>query len=221
VEGKLGATASAVVTVGDGVARELQAAYGWPSVDVVRNTFPLRHSLPEPLAAPERLVYAGRLAAYRELEVVAQASRRVALPITALGPGDQEWLGSFDRGAVEVLMAEDLEQVDARLIAAGAALVTHSDQWTNHRLALPNKLFHAVSLGVPVVATDVGELGAIVREYGLGTLYRPGDAAELARAVEQLRDSYPSFVAAVARARPVLSWEHDRTVLLEVYQRVR
>ncbi len=40
----------------------------------------------------------------------------------------------------------------------GLALVTHSDRWVNHRLALPNKLFHAVRAGVPVVATDVGEL---------------------------------------------------------------
>ena len=217
-EGQLGSQASAVITVGDGVARALRAAYGWDRVHVVRNSFPRRLDLPLPPAAPQRLVYAGRLAAYRELEVVAEASRRVALPITAVGPADQEWLSAFEPGRVEVLPPEGLPAVDERLLAAGAALVTHSDRWPNHRLALPNKLFHAVSLGVPVVATDVGELGAIVREHGLGTLYRPGDAESLVRATKELQDRYPELVAAVAAAQQTLSWDRDEAELIELYR---
>src|SRR5690606_32533096 len=142
------------------------------------------------------------LAADRELEVLARASSGLPLPMTLVGPGDQQWLDSFDPGSAQVLPAEPLSAVDERLVAAGIALVTHSDKWENHRLALPNKLFHAVSLGVPVVATDVGELGAIVREHGLGTLYRPGDVDGVRRAVEELVGSYAQFRRAVMQARP-------------------
>jgi glycosyltransferase involved in cell wall biosynthesis len=220
-EAELGGQAAAVITVGDGVARALRAAYGWTTVHVVRNTFPLRATPPLLPDSPQRLVYAGRLAAYRELEVVAAASRRVDLPITALGPADQEWLRSYDPGSVEVLPAEGLAEVDARLSRAGGALVTHSDRWPNHRLALPNKLFHAVSLGLPVVATDVGELGAIVRAHGLGTLYRPGDPDDLARAVGEFAVNYTALTSAVATARPLLSWEHDQGALLDVYAGVK
>ena len=119
-----------------------------------------------------------------------------------------------------MLPREGLPAVVQRLLAAGAALVTHSDRWPNHRLALPNKLFHAVSLGVPVVATDVGELGAIVREHGLGTLYRPGDAESLVRATQELQDRYGELVAAVSAAQQTLSWDRDEAELIELYRRL-
>ncbi|EAP97490.1 Glycosyl transferase, group 1 [Janibacter sp. HTCC2649] len=212
--------AAAVITVGDGVAGALRADHPtWPEVTVVRNTFPLRADLPaiDQADPPRRLVYGGRLAAYRELEVIAAASERSALPITALGPADEEWLRTFDARAIEVLPAEPLTALDARLREAGAALVTHSDTWLNHRLAMPNKLFHAVSLGLPVVATDVGDLGALVRRHGLGTLYAPGDADGLVRAIDELLAHHSTFVAAAAAARASLSWSADSDALLGVY----
>jgi glycogen synthase len=217
LERELGSQASAVLTVGDGLADALYEQYGWRHVRVVRNSFPLQMSVPALPVAPMGLVYAGRLAADRELEVIAAASELVDLPITALGPSDARWLASFQPGRVEVLPAEDLHAVGARLSRAGLALVTHSDRWPNHRLALPNKLFHASSLGVPVVATGVGELAAIVAEWGLGTLYRPGDPQSLAAAVHLARANYPRLRAASERARRPLSWERDREVLLQTY----
>lgn len=227
-EDRLGHDAAAVITVGEGVANALRGDHpSWPEITVVRNTFPLRDDLPAPSGSatgpadpPRRLVYGGRLAAYRELEVIADASERAALPITALGPADDEWLRSFDAKAVEVLPAEPLAALDARLLEAGAALVTHSDAWLNHRLAMPNKLFHAVSLGLPVVATDVGDLGALVRRHGLGTLYAPGDADGLVRAIDELLADHSTYVAAAAAARSTLSWSADSNALLEVYGRV-
>ncbi|GAB2747430.1 hypothetical protein GCM10027039_01310 [Terrabacter koreensis] len=226
-EGRLGATAAAVVTVGDGVAEALRADHpDWPTVFVVRNTFPTRDDVLPPDAAaalrtPRALVYAGRLAPYRELEVVARASRELPLPVTLVGPADESWLSGFDPGTADVLPSEPLKAVDERLSCAGVALVTHSDRWANHRLALPNKLFHAVSLGVPVVATDVGELGAMVRRHGLGTLYRPGDTGALQDAVTELVGSYPRYRAAVLAAKDALSWERDAEVLLGVHRAVQ
>lgn len=219
IEGSTAESAAAVVTVGPGVAAALRADHPrWPTITVVHNTFPARETRPP--AEPTALVYAGRLAADRELEVLATASPSLPLPMTLVGPADGQWLEGFDPGAASVLPAEPLEDVDARLLAAGAALVTHSDRWANHRLALPNKLFHAVSLGVPVVATDVGELAAMVREYGLGTLYRPGDARDVGRAVSELVESYPAFLEAVAAARRELSWESDEQTLRGLYRDV-
>ena len=221
-EAEVAARAAAIITVGDGVAKALRRDHPtWPAITVVRNTFPLREIVsPEP-GEPTGLVYAGRLAADRELEVLARASSGLPLPMTLVGPGDQQWLDSFDPGSAQVLPAEPLSAVDERLVAAGIALVTHSDKWENHRLALPNKLFHAVSLGVPVVATDVGELGAIVREHGLGTLYRPGDVDGVRRAVEELVGSYAQFRRAVMQARPELSWDRDGAALRGLYAQLR
>jgi glycosyltransferase involved in cell wall biosynthesis len=220
VEAELGGRAAAVITVGEGVADALRSAYGWSHVTVVHNTFPLPDPFPTAPAAPVGAVYAGRLAPFRELEAIAEASRRVDLPITLIGPADETWLGRFDAGRATVRPALPVDDVDTLLTTAGLALVTHSDRWANHRLAMPNKLFHAVRAGVPVIATDVGELGKLVRRYDVGELYRPGDGADLARAIEAARRRYPELVAAVRRAAPELSWQRDATALLGVYARL-
>lgn len=220
-EDELGARAAAVVTVGEGVARALRADHPeWPEVVVVHNTFPTRTDDPPVASPPRGFVYAGRLAADRELEVIAAASADIPGEVLVRGPGDAEWLSRFDPGRARVEPAAPLDVVDAELLAAGAALVTHSDRWPNHRLAMPNKLFHAVSLGVPMVATDVGELGAAVRRYGLGTTYRPGDAADLVRACRELADGHADAVSRVRAARAALSWEHDAATLTALYERV-
>ncbi len=219
LERRLGADAAAVITVGDGVAQALRAAYGWQHISVVRNTFPYVEPGPD-IERPDRpagLIYAGRLAAYRELEVIAAASHRLDLPVTLIGPSDDTWLNRFDPGRAQVRPPCPPQEVDALLGAAGLVLVTHSDQWENHRLALPNKLFHAVRAGVPVVATDVGELAKVVRAHGLGTLYPPGDADGLVDAVHRALADYPRWCRAVRAAAPSLSWETDAAALLRVY----
>ncbi len=219
VEAEIGSRAVAVITVGDGVARALRAAYGWQHVHVVRNTFPLLAAAEAPAlpATPAGAVYAGRLAPYRELETIASASRDLDLPITLLGPADETWLASFDPGRATVCPARPVQEVDRLLAAAGLALVTHSDRWANHRLAMPNKLFHAVRMGVPVVATDVGELGALVREHGVGELYPPGDAPGLVAAVGRARAGYAALRDAVRAAGPALSWSADAAALVGLY----
>ena len=52
----------------------------------------------------------------------------------------------------------------------------------NHRLTTPNKLFEAMAAGVPVVASDLPGMAAIVRETGCGLLVDPTDPAAMAAA---------------------------------------
>ena len=216
-EDRLGERATAVITVGEGVARALRRDHPrWPEITVVRNTFPEPAYAVTVSSPPTAFLYAGRLAADRELEVVAAASDQVGLPMVLRGPADDHWLSRFDARSCEVRPPVPVADLDVELAAAGAALVTHSDRWENHRLALPNKVFHAVSLGVPVVATDVGELAGLVREHGLGTLYRPGDPADLVRACRELVDGHGEYLRRVARAREQLTWARDAARLVSL-----
>lgn len=226
IEAELGAGAAAVITVGEAVAEALRRRYGWSHVTVVRNTFPLSAFVADGTSGemeprPVGAVYAGRIAPYRELETIIAAARMLPeLPVTLLGPADETYLAGLDLGPVTVRSALPVDKVDALLRDAGIALVTHSSRWENHRLALPNKLFHAVKAGVPVVGTDVPELSRVVRRYGLGTLYQPGDADGLACALRDVAARYPDFLAAVRAAAADLSWERDAAVLLGVYERL-
>lgn len=227
VEGHLGAQAAAVITVGDGVADALRHRYahrGWPPITVVRNSFPPlgpeAAALPPLPKEPAGVIYAGRVGAHRELETAAAASpllRADGLHVAFMGPADPAWLTRLDRGVAELRAPTPPDEVDAHLRRAGLVLVTLAPGWANHELALPNKLFHAVRAGVPVVATDVGELAAVVRRHGIGTLYRAGDPADLVRAVREAVEGYGGLTAAVVAAEHELSWAADGTALVGVY----
>jgi glycogen synthase len=244
-ERRLGARAAAVLTVGDGIAERLLDDYGWRHVTVVRNTFPpIGDTAPDPTepdaapapddpgapdaahlgtepGAPQRpsgLVYAGRIAPLRDLETVAAAADTLApMEVTLLGPADPTFLASFRPGALRIEPPVPVDEVDPVLRAAGLALVTLTDGWENQRLAQPNKLFHAVRAGVPVVAADFGEVARTIRTYGIGTLYQPGDAASLVQAVRAAAANYRDLVDAVRNASAELSWKRDGDALLEVY----
>lgn len=219
-EGRLGGEAAAVITVGDGVAAALKEQYGWGHITVVRNTFPFNPERPDVPAEPEGFVYAGRVAAFRELEPIAKASHLIDLPITIVGPADETWLATFDPGRADVRPALPLDEASALMQANGISLVTHSDRWVNHRLAQPNKLFHAVGLGLPVVATDTGELAKVVRAHDLGALYSPGDAISLAGAMRSVVHDFERYACNVEAAREALSWNADAARLLAVYARL-
>ena len=95
--------------------------------------------------------------------------------------------------------------------------MTSSDVWDNHLLAQPNKLFHAVHAGVPVVATDVPEVRRVVEQHGLGTLYKAGDARDLRRAVDEVLADHAAYVERVLAARDALSWRADSERLITLY----
>lgn len=217
-EALLGAEAAAVITVGDGVADALRRRYGWTHLVVIRNSFPPSEG--DPPAVPLGAVYAGRLAPHRELETIAQASRELPIPVTLIGPADETWLAGYDAGKAVVQAPISSDAVTTLLQQAGVALVTISDGSANQRLAMPNKIFQAVAAGVPVVATDVGELASLVRQHQLGTLYRMGDASDLVRAMQELISDYELWCGRVAKVQEALSWDADATRLTDLYGRM-
>jgi len=58
-------------------------------------------------------------------------------------------------------------------------------------MSLTNKLFEYMSAGLPLLLGLAGEAETIVREWDCGIVYRPGDPADLARAVLAIADDPP------------------------------
>ena len=75
----------------------------------------------------------------------------------------------------------------------------------NHRLTTPNKLFEAMAVGVPVVASDLPGMAPIVRETGCGVVCDPTDPAAIAAAIASILDApggrAPRVPGAGARGR--------------------
>jgi glycosyltransferase involved in cell wall biosynthesis len=113
-----------------------------------------------------------------------------------------------------------LEEVDRLLAKVGIALVTLIDGPVNHRVALPNKLFQAVSVGVPVVAANLPEMRSLVDQHGIGVTYTPRDPDSMTEAIGRVRDDYPTYVANVRAAQSALSWDVDSSRLSDIYESI-
>ncbi len=95
----------------------------------------------------------------------------------------------------------------------------------NHRLTTPNKLFEAMAVGVPVVASDLPGMAGIVRETRCGVLCDPTDPASIAAAIRTILDAPDAERAgyrdrALAAAHETYSWEAQVEVLLAEYGRL-
>lgn len=58
---------------------------------------------------------------------------------------------------------------------------------------VPSLLWEAAAYEAPVVASDVDGLGALVRDYGLGTTFEAGNASSLAAALSSEKEGSPRF----------------------------
>ncbi|WP_344239955.1 glycosyltransferase [Kribbella hippodromi] len=214
-EVSLAAKARVVFTVSDGIAERLRSR-GLADVRVIRNTFPRADDVPAAPDRPEGLLYAGRIGAGRDLPTVVAAARQLA-PFRTVLMGSVDPNYRLDLGPVETVAERPIEEVDETLRTYGISLVTLTNTCENHRLALPNKLFHAVRAGVPVIAADLPELRAVVTHYKLGGLYEPGNPQSLTAAVRGVIENYPTYTDGVRTAATELNWEHDASTLVTAY----
>ena len=172
-----------VVTANEDLAARF-AASGARAVAVTNS--PWSDAFPEPAPPPEEPVtlYVGGLGPLRGLEVMREAFTQVRTPgarLVLAGPGDPgelpanvEHLGVVDHSAVPGLLA------GCRV--AWIPLQRHG----NYDRAVPTKLVEAMAAGRPVVASDLGRMGAMVRAAGCGLVVPPADAAAHAVALERL-----------------------------------
>ncbi|MFW6162365.1 MAG: glycosyltransferase family 4 protein [Planctomycetota bacterium] len=77
------------------------------------------------------------------------------------------------------------------------------------RDGLPNVLLEAAAIGVPLVATDVGALGDLVRDGETGLIARPADPADLARAIQTVLDDPEAAAARALQARAEVEARFD------------
>jgi glycosyltransferase involved in cell wall biosynthesis len=85
----------------------------------------------------------------------------------------------------------------------------------SHAEGMPLVLIEGMAAGVPVVATSVGGIPELVRHLETGLLVAPGDAGNLATAVDGLLDDPPwaKSLGARARERALASWPQRESAL--------
>jgi glycogen(starch) synthase len=194
LERRLATSADAVVTVSDGMARELEARLRLPRTPLVVLNAPQREE--RPLQAfrdgPLRAVYQGRLGPGRHLDDLLAAAEadgvELSLRIPLVDPRAlRESVAA--RGLTErvrVLDPVPPEGVLDALAEFEVGLLFDRPQSRNSELSLPNKLFEYLMAGLAVVAPRLESLGPLFEEERVGLTFEPGRPDELARALERL-----------------------------------
>jgi glycosyltransferase involved in cell wall biosynthesis len=93
----------------------------------------------------------------------------------------------------------------------------------NHQYCLPNKLFEYLQVGLPVVVSDLPEMAAVVKRYGVGETFEDGNSRSLAKALNAILEEpekMKRYAEAAQRAAGELNWEREERKLLEVYEKV-
>ncbi|WP_377321943.1 glycosyltransferase [Pimelobacter simplex] len=125
--------------------------------------------------------YVGRLAAEKELDLLTHLADdpRYALVLVGGGPEEQRLRGLLGSRAtfLGLLHGADLSRAYASL-----DLFVHTGRYETYCQSAQE----ALASGVPVVAPNAGGPVDVVADGASGLLYRPGDGAALAAAVDRL-----------------------------------
>jgi glycosyltransferase involved in cell wall biosynthesis len=234
--------ADGVVTANDAYARELARRLDVAMPVVVMNCPP--RTIP-PAVPPRRfhealglvpdtriVLYHGGFTAERGIEELIAAIplvERAVLVLLGFGPlaGRYEAIaadpanGSRIRVLPAVAPAELLDWVASADVVAMPILPTT----LNHRLTTPNKLFEAMAVGVPVVASDLPGMAAIVRSIDAGRLVDPNDPVSIAAGLSEILDAPQAERLArrtrtLAAASDVYNWETQSARLFAEFERL-
>ncbi len=201
IESKYIGGATAVFTVSERIAKHLTATYRIPRPTVVWNvpprTYVVKSNKLSDLAGLETSVaivlHLGQLRRARGCETLVRSMVDVdAARLVFLGYGPEkaglqslsEQLGLRDR--IIFLRPVPPDEVLEYASGASVGVTLLQDTCLNHRYALPNKLFDYLTAGVPVLASNLPEIRALVQGYNVGKIVDPNDPKAVARALNQM-----------------------------------
>ena len=102
---------------------------------------------------------------------------------------------------------------------ADVGLVMLENMGLSYHYALPNRIGDFVAAGVPMVVSDLPEMAAVVRRYGIGEIidrFHSADEAEaLAKAVEKVL-AREWTVADFSEARKDMNWNIEKQKIIKI-----
>lgn len=204
-----------------GVARgrryELRNWANLEKVTPVEGVSPMRAELG--IETPYVALYSGNLANKQGLEIVPDVARLLAhrtdLTFVICGEGPmRNTLEKLSHGinSIRFLPLQPLEKLSHLLGMADVHLLPQIASAAD--LMLPSKLTNILASGRPVVATAAPDTALAHEISGCGRATTPGDAADMASAIEALLDA-PEERARLGAAAKARAWDcwHSRVIL--------
>lgn len=130
-------------------------------------------------------LYVGRLSEEKGVDVAVRAWRELDIPLVVLGEGPLSKVLRND-APHHVEFAGQVSRDQVRRLMLNAAFLVVPSIWYE---GCPMVVLEAFSLGLPVLASDLGSLTELVEEGRNGVRVTPGDATALAEAAGRLAAS--------------------------------
>lgn len=235
----LARAADGVIAVSAGIAARLQQELRVPSVVVVRNVPEYWRVRNEELLLRKKLgireqdivfLYQGGIAEGRGVKELLLAYLSAEIQESTLvfmgdGPMVPELKSIWEQAkapeSVAFLPTVPQSELPKYTSDADIGLLPLLRLSQKLELSLPNKLFEYVQGGLAIIASDLTEIGAVMRKDKLGLLCPPGDIAALTSAMQRLgssRQTVRIFKNAANAVRKKYCWEVERIKLLTMYQ---
>ncbi|MFC1944130.1 glycosyltransferase family 4 protein [Chloroflexota bacterium] len=192
----------------------IQRKFGVNEVDWIPNAVDTEKFLPsEAEDKPSVILYAGKLEKWKGLEILIEALSQIKREIKGVellvaGVGSLE--GKLRGSALPIRCLGHVPYEKMPEVYQKASLVI----LPSFMEGLPSVCVEALSCGVPVVATDVGDTGKLVLNGETGFLVKPGHAEEIASgAIEILKDNrLRERMGSNGRKHVELNFSYDETV---------
>ena len=236
------AMSDGIITVSPSIVRWLQDTYRLRVAPTLVRNIPLREGpAPDPadgrlreltgLGPDDRIVsYVGGITNGRGLEETVEALTLLPdnVHLVLLGFGSPEYVDGLVALAAERGVGARMHlagqvpgpQVPQTLADADVAVVFVRPIVLSYLYSLPNKLFESIHAGLPIVAADLPDTAAVVREHGVGEVFDARTPAELASAISDVLADPAAFRAASRRAAQRLDWRFEAHELTDLYARV-
>ena len=186
------------------------------------------------LAADKKvLLFQGGLSAGRNLETLVGAMRNVkntSVVLVILGNGLllkklQAKARSHElSGRVYFHPAVSQKDLLAFTAAADAGVIPYQATCLNNYFCMPNKLFEFIAAGIPILASDLPEIGNMVLGQQIGLVGDMSTTESLAGLIDVFfgdEQRLAMWQGNLSIARKRVCWEEEEKKLVEIYEALR
>ncbi len=137
----------------------------------------------------KKIVYVGSGHPWKGLPVLIDAFKRVkGMILVLVGNIDKKLVKNV--GNVELVGQVQPERVPDLLLGCDISVVPFSDTFISRVCASPLKLFEYMSLGLPVIASNLPTISEVIKHGFNGLLFKTGSAKDLADKINLLCNDY-------------------------------
>jgi glycosyltransferase involved in cell wall biosynthesis len=171
----------------------VKAGFDRARIELVPNMCDLPSDMPS-VGAGEYAAYVGRISPEKGISVLLESARQTGIPTRIAGKGEVPGLQESAPANVRFVGSVSREALPD-FYRRARFLVVPSVWYEVYAVVL----MEAMTLGIPIIGTDIGGTPEVIEHERTGLLVPPGDAPALARAMRRLWDD-PSLCAQLGNA---------------------